>query len=105
MPRLARAVIPGLPHHVTQRGVQRRDVFSSEEVLDRSLTRRPPGRPRKKRRNEWLSPEKGCPRKSDATTAIRRSASRASYGAGIICDCPPKRADEEDGKAKRKGGR
>lgn len=31
MPRLARVVIPGLPHHVTQRGVQRRDVFSSDE--------------------------------------------------------------------------
>jgi putative transposase len=31
MPRLARVVIPGLPHHVTQRGVQRRDVFFSDE--------------------------------------------------------------------------
>jgi len=31
MPRLARVVIPGVPHHLTQRGVQRRDVFSSDE--------------------------------------------------------------------------
>ena len=31
MPRLSRVVIPGLPHHVTQRGVQRRDVFFSDE--------------------------------------------------------------------------
>ena len=27
MPRLARIVIPGLPHHVTQRGNNRQDVF------------------------------------------------------------------------------
>jgi putative transposase len=31
MPRLARVVIPGLPHHITQRGVERRDVFFSDE--------------------------------------------------------------------------
>ena len=31
MPRLSRVVIPGLPHHVTQRGAQRRDVFFSDE--------------------------------------------------------------------------
>ena len=30
--RLAsRVVIPGLPHHVTQRGVRRQDVFFSDE--------------------------------------------------------------------------
>src|SRR3972149_4686417 len=27
MPRVARIVIPGLPHHVTQRGNNRQDVF------------------------------------------------------------------------------
>ena len=27
MPRQARVVIPGLPHHVTQRGNNRQDVF------------------------------------------------------------------------------
>ena len=27
MARMARVVIPGVPHHVTQRGVRRNDVF------------------------------------------------------------------------------
>ncbi len=27
MPRLARVVVPGVPHHVTQRGNNRQDVF------------------------------------------------------------------------------
>ena len=27
MPRLARIVVPGVPHHVTQRGNNRQDVF------------------------------------------------------------------------------
>ncbi|MCZ7583856.1 MAG: transposase [Deltaproteobacteria bacterium] len=27
MPRIARIVLPGLPHHVTQRGNNRQDVF------------------------------------------------------------------------------
>ena len=31
MPRLARAVVPGLPHHVTQRGNRRQTVFFSDE--------------------------------------------------------------------------
>jgi putative transposase len=31
MARLARVVIPGLPHHITQRGVRRMDVFFSDE--------------------------------------------------------------------------
>ena len=31
MPRLARVVVPGLPHHVTQRGTRREDVFFSDE--------------------------------------------------------------------------
>ena len=31
MPRLARVVIPDVPHHVTQRGVRRQDVFFSDE--------------------------------------------------------------------------
>ena len=35
MPRLVRAVIPGLPHHVTQRGNYRQDVFLREE--DRTI--------------------------------------------------------------------
>ena len=35
MPRLARVTVPGLPHHVTQRGNRRQRVFFSEE--DRQL--------------------------------------------------------------------
>ena len=31
MPRIARVVVPGLPHHVTQRGNRRADVFFSDE--------------------------------------------------------------------------
>ena len=31
MPRMARVVIPGLAHHVTQRGNDRRDVFFSPQ--------------------------------------------------------------------------
>jgi len=27
MPRIARIVIPGIPHHITQRGNNRQDVF------------------------------------------------------------------------------
>ena len=34
MPRCARTVVPGVPHHVTQRGNDRQDVFFSED--DRS---------------------------------------------------------------------
>ena len=30
MPRLARRVVPGIPHHVTQRGNRRQTVFFSE---------------------------------------------------------------------------
>ena len=30
MARLARLIVPGLPHHVTQRGIGRRKVFFSE---------------------------------------------------------------------------
>ncbi len=35
MPRIASVVVPGLPHHVTQRGNGRQDVFTSDE--DRQL--------------------------------------------------------------------
>ncbi|MHC4769163.1 MAG: transposase [Planctomycetota bacterium] len=31
MPRVARVVIPGLPHHVTQRGNNRQDVFFTDD--------------------------------------------------------------------------
>jgi putative transposase len=31
MPRIARVVVPGYPHHVTQRGVRSMDVFWSDE--------------------------------------------------------------------------
>ena len=31
MPRAARLVLPGLPHHVTQRGNNRQDVFFTED--------------------------------------------------------------------------
>jgi len=35
MPRIARVVVPGLPHHVTQRGNNRQDVFFTDD--DRHL--------------------------------------------------------------------
>lgn len=35
MPRMARAVVPGAAHHVTQRGVNRQNVFASE--MDREV--------------------------------------------------------------------
>jgi len=31
MPRIARVVVPGYPHHITQRGVRRMDVFFSDD--------------------------------------------------------------------------
>ena len=31
MARLARVVLPGVPHHVTQRGVRPMEIFSSDE--------------------------------------------------------------------------
>jgi putative transposase len=31
MPRLGRVVVPGIPHHVTQRGVRREEVFFSQK--------------------------------------------------------------------------
>lgn len=31
MPRLARVAIPGLPHHITQRGNRRQQTFFSDE--------------------------------------------------------------------------
>jgi len=34
MARMARVVIPGIPHHVTQRGVRRNDVFFCKEDYD-----------------------------------------------------------------------
>jgi putative transposase len=37
MPRLARIVVPGLPHHITQRGNNRQDVFFAEEDRRRYL--------------------------------------------------------------------
>jgi putative transposase len=33
MPRIARTVIPGAPHHVTQRGNRRQDVFFDDEAM------------------------------------------------------------------------
>jgi len=37
MPRLARVVIPGCPHHVTQRGNRREDVFFIDADRERYL--------------------------------------------------------------------
>ncbi len=37
MPRIARVVIPGIPHHVTQRGNRREDVFSEDNDRQRYL--------------------------------------------------------------------
>ena len=57
MARLARVVIPGLPHHVTQRGNRREAIFFEdgdhgapdfvdrlEKILGRPIARRAPGR-------------------------------------------------------------
>ena len=37
MPRIARVVVPGLPHHVTQRGNRRADVFFDDDDRRRYL--------------------------------------------------------------------
>ena len=37
MPRMARIVVPDVPHHVTQRGNRREDVFFSDEDRRRYL--------------------------------------------------------------------
>jgi len=34
MPRVARTVFSGVPHHITQRGNRREDVFYSNEAVD-----------------------------------------------------------------------
>ena len=31
MPRVARVIIPGVPHHITQRGSNRQAVFSTDD--------------------------------------------------------------------------
>ena len=31
MPRLSRLVVPGHPHHITQRGVRSMDIFADEQ--------------------------------------------------------------------------
>lgn len=38
MSRLARVVVPGVPHHVTQRGVRRSDVFYCDEDRERYIS-------------------------------------------------------------------
>ena len=38
MPRIARVIMPGLPHHVTQRGNRRMDVFFDDEDRRRYLS-------------------------------------------------------------------
>jgi len=38
MARLARVVVPGVPHHVTQRGNRRQETFFSEDDYDAYLT-------------------------------------------------------------------
>ena len=38
MPRIARVVVPGLPHHVTQRGNRRADVFFERQDRVRYLS-------------------------------------------------------------------
>jgi putative transposase len=46
MPRIARSVIPDVPHHVTQRGNRRQDVlFDGEAMLKRLRLRTRTGRP------------------------------------------------------------
>jgi len=31
MPRVARIIVPGIPHHVTQRGTNRQEVFLADD--------------------------------------------------------------------------
>ncbi len=38
MPRMARAVVPGVPHHLTQRGLDRQDVFFEPSDYEVYLT-------------------------------------------------------------------
>jgi putative transposase len=38
MPRLARSVFAGLPHHVTQRGNRREDIFFADEEREAYLS-------------------------------------------------------------------
>jgi hypothetical protein len=50
MARIARIVVPGVPHHITQRGNNQQDVFfvaKLEKRLGRRLRSLPVGRPRK----------------------------------------------------------
>jgi putative transposase len=37
MPRIARVVVPGIPHHITQRGNYRQLVFREDEDRERYL--------------------------------------------------------------------
>ena len=52
MPRMARVVVPGVPHHVTQRGNRREDVFHTDADRQRYLAlsvgrpRKPPKKPK-----------------------------------------------------------
>jgi putative transposase len=38
MARFARVVLPGIPHHITQRGTRREEVFFTDEDRQRYLT-------------------------------------------------------------------
>jgi REP element-mobilizing transposase RayT len=40
MARLARVVIPGLPHHVTQRGNRRQQTFFDDEDFQKRLEKK-----------------------------------------------------------------
>ena len=48
---LSRVVVPGMPHHVTQRGVRSMDVFDVEADLVRRTGGWPKGKKRKRGRN------------------------------------------------------
>ena len=37
MPRIARVVVPGIPHHVTQRGNRRQTTFFNQDELQAVL--------------------------------------------------------------------
>lgn len=64
MARIARVIVPGIPHHITQRGNRRQQTFfcdedyrsyisfiaNLEKVLNRTLSRQMPG-PKRKNRN------------------------------------------------------
>ena len=63
MARLARVVLPGVPHHVTQRGVRSMEIFSSDKdrPQDRCREEKHPQIPERVLRERNESPRGGPP--------------------------------------------